>query len=179
MLTVRLRHLPGSFTAPRGAASSKTIGEIVVTPKAAAMLRGAMVPIAAYRIPSGRPAEGSRCTRLRRHRLCRACGSRNGTSRHHRAAGRTGRRHGGYRFVAGSSNCGPSACRRRHAHRVAGSAQRIPLLAGRGQRQRDARRSPWRTGTESAHGGCIPRSHQRNLILNFIVCIDLPLRPRR
>lgn len=46
---------PGSFTAPRGAASSKTIGEIVVTPKATLALRGAMVPIAAYRIPSDDP----------------------------------------------------------------------------------------------------------------------------
>lgn len=43
---------PGSFGAPRGAASSKTIGEIIVTPKATLALRGAMVPVAAYRIAS-------------------------------------------------------------------------------------------------------------------------------
>jgi hypothetical protein len=43
---------PGSFGAPRGAASSKTIGEIIVTPKATLALRGAMVPVAAYRISS-------------------------------------------------------------------------------------------------------------------------------
>lgn len=46
---------PGSFAAPRGAASSKNIGEIIVTPKATLALRGAMVPVAAYRIPSDDP----------------------------------------------------------------------------------------------------------------------------
>jgi acyl-CoA synthetase (AMP-forming)/AMP-acid ligase II len=40
---------PGSF----GAGSSKTIGEIIVTPKATLALRGAMVPVAAYRPPPG------------------------------------------------------------------------------------------------------------------------------
>ena len=43
---------PGSFSAPRGAASSKPIGEIIITPKATLALRGAMVPVAAYRAPS-------------------------------------------------------------------------------------------------------------------------------
>lgn len=43
---------PGPFAAPRGAASSKTIGEIIVTPKATLALRGAMVPVAAYRASS-------------------------------------------------------------------------------------------------------------------------------
>ena len=42
----------GSFGAPRGT-SSKSIGEIIVTPKATLALRGAMVPVAAYRAPSG------------------------------------------------------------------------------------------------------------------------------
>lgn len=42
----------GSFGAPRSAASSKTIGEIIVTPKATLALRGSMVPVAAYRAPS-------------------------------------------------------------------------------------------------------------------------------
>lgn len=44
---------PGPFGAPRAAASSKSIGEIILTPKATLALRGAMVPIAAYRAPSG------------------------------------------------------------------------------------------------------------------------------
>jgi acyl-CoA synthetase (AMP-forming)/AMP-acid ligase II len=47
--------LPGPFGAPRGAPGAKTIGEIVVTPKATLALRGAMVPLAAYR-----PAQGDR-----------------------------------------------------------------------------------------------------------------------
>ena len=46
---------PGPFSAPRGAASSKTIGDIIVTPKGTLALRGAMVPVAAYRIPSDDP----------------------------------------------------------------------------------------------------------------------------
>jgi hypothetical protein len=41
----------GAFGAPRAAASSKSIGEILITPKATLALRGAMVPIAAYRMP--------------------------------------------------------------------------------------------------------------------------------
>jgi len=44
---------PGSFGAPRAAASSKSIGEVIVTSKATLALRGAMVPVAAYRAPSG------------------------------------------------------------------------------------------------------------------------------
>lgn len=44
---------PGPFGAPRGAARSKSIGEIIVTPKATLALRGAMVPVTAYRTPSG------------------------------------------------------------------------------------------------------------------------------
>ncbi|CAN5260563.1 class I adenylate-forming enzyme family protein [soil metagenome] len=44
---------PGPFGAPRSAASSKSIGEIIVTPKATLALRGAMVPVTAYRTPSG------------------------------------------------------------------------------------------------------------------------------
>ncbi len=44
---------PGSFSAPRGAASSKAIGEIIVTPKATLALRGTMVPVAAYRPAPG------------------------------------------------------------------------------------------------------------------------------
>lgn len=47
--------MPGPFGAPRGAAGAKTIGEIVVTPKGTLALRGAMVPLAAYR-----PAQGAR-----------------------------------------------------------------------------------------------------------------------
>lgn len=43
----------GAFGAPRSAASSKTIGEIIVTPKGTLALRGPMVPLAAYRAPSG------------------------------------------------------------------------------------------------------------------------------
>jgi hypothetical protein len=43
---------PGPFGAPRNAASSKSIGEIIVTPKATLALRGAMVPVTAYRKPS-------------------------------------------------------------------------------------------------------------------------------
>lgn len=45
--------LPGSFGAPRAAASSKPIGEVILTPKATLALRGAMVPVAAYRPPPG------------------------------------------------------------------------------------------------------------------------------
>ena len=45
--------LPGPFGAPRGAPGAKTIGEIVVTPKATLALRGAMVPLAAYRSSQG------------------------------------------------------------------------------------------------------------------------------
>lgn len=45
--------MPGLFGAPRGAAGAKTIGEIVVTPKATLALRGAMVPLAAYRATQG------------------------------------------------------------------------------------------------------------------------------
>lgn len=44
---------PGSFGAPRGAAGAKTIGEIIVTPKATLALRGSMVPLAAYRAQAG------------------------------------------------------------------------------------------------------------------------------
>lgn len=44
---------PGSFGAPRAAASSKPIGEVILTPKATLALRGAMVPVAAYRPPPG------------------------------------------------------------------------------------------------------------------------------
>lgn len=44
---------PGPFGAPRDAANSKSIGEIIVTPKATLALRGAMVPVTAYRKPSG------------------------------------------------------------------------------------------------------------------------------
>ncbi len=44
---------PGPFGAPRAAASSKSIGEIIITPKATLALRGAMVPVAAYRVPQG------------------------------------------------------------------------------------------------------------------------------
>ena len=41
----------GPFGAPRNAAGAKTIGEIIVTPKATLALRGSMVPLAAYRPP--------------------------------------------------------------------------------------------------------------------------------
>lgn len=46
---------PGPFSAPRGASSSKTVGEIVVTPKSTLALRGPMVPLAAYRAQSDDP----------------------------------------------------------------------------------------------------------------------------
>lgn len=44
--------LPGPFGAPRATPGSKTIGELIVTPKATLALRGAMVPLAAYRAAS-------------------------------------------------------------------------------------------------------------------------------
>jgi hypothetical protein len=47
--------MPGPFGAPRGTPGAKTIGEIIVTPRATLALRGAMVPLAAYR-----PAQGAR-----------------------------------------------------------------------------------------------------------------------
>lgn len=43
----------GPFGAPRAVAGSKTVGELIVTPKATLAVRGSMVPIAAYRaVPS-------------------------------------------------------------------------------------------------------------------------------
>jgi len=47
--------MPGPFSAPRGAPGAKTIGEVIVTPGATLALRGAMVPLAAYR-----PTQGAR-----------------------------------------------------------------------------------------------------------------------
>ncbi|MBN9586403.1 MAG: acyl--CoA ligase [Afipia sp.] len=45
--------LPGPFGAPRTSAGAKPIGEVIITPKATLALRGAMVPVSAYRIPRG------------------------------------------------------------------------------------------------------------------------------
>jgi hypothetical protein len=110
--------------APRGAASSKTIGDIIVTPKGTLALRGAMVPVAAYRIPSDDPLKEAAPIMSTPAMPCMLIAQR-GTSasqRHLSALSASAAIASG----AGSRAVGQAPERRRDAHRVAGSTQRLP-----------------------------------------------------